>query len=513
MFFRINSMGVSGIDAFPVTVEVDASRGMPGIEIVGLPDAAVRESRDRVRSALRNSGINLPPARILVNLAPAHIRKTGPLYDLPILVGILAAYGKFAFPLHKLVFVGELSLSGECMPVSGVLSMTLRAKKMGYTAIFVPEANIREAAVVDGIRVVPVSNVASLLRQLKTEEPFPDIYTTPFDSIPHEYPVDFSEVKGHVFAKYALEIAAAGGHNVLMIGPPGSGKSMLAKRIPTILPDMTFQEAIETTQIYSVSGDLPSELSLMRTRPFRSPHHTISAAGLSGGGSIPQPGELSLAHNGVLFLDEFPEFSRQSMEVLRQPLEDGVITISRASGRYTYPCNVMMVAAMNPCPCGYRGHPTRKCVCGEGAAVRYLSKISGPMLDRMDLHVEVPVIDFNELTSQRKVDTSAEIRERVTAARERQLARLRSMGIKKPIYNARLTPALMKEVCRLDKAAADFLKLAYERLGLSARGYDRMIKVSRTIADLEGHKDIARSHIAKAIQFRDLDRKFWQLPG
>jgi magnesium chelatase family protein len=285
---------------------------------------------------------------------------------------------------------------------------------------------------------------------------------------------------------------------------------MLAKRIPTILPEMTFREAIETTQIYSVSGGLPKNVSLMKTRPFRSPHHTISAAGLSGGGSIPQPGEVSLAHNGVLFLDEFPEFSRQSMEVLRQPLEDGVITISRASGRFTYPCNIMMVAAMNPCPCGYRGHPTRKCICGDKAAERYISKISGPMLDRMDLHVEVPAIDFNELTSKRKVDTSAEIRERVSAARERQLARLRTMGVDQPIYNAHLTPALSKEICRLDKKALDFLQLAYERIGLSARGYDRVIKVSRTIADLEGHADIASSHIAKAIQFRGLDRKYWR---
>ena len=507
MVVQVKSIGLLGINSFDVTVETDISKGIPAFDIGGLPDASIKESRDRVRSAIKNCGFEFPAKRIVVNLAPADVKKYGSIYDFPILISILLSAGTIQNNIDNYAFIGELSLSGDVRSINGVLPMAIQARQSGIKKFFVPAENASEGAVVEGIDIIPIENIFQAVEYINGNINIsPALPAKPDTSLLPEYSIDFSDVKGQFAAKRALEISACGGHNILLIGSPGSGKSMLAKRMPTILPDMTFNEMIETTKIHSVAGTLPKDSPLVSVRPFRNPHHTVSYAGLSGGGAVPRPCEISLAHNGVLFLDELPEFSKNSMEVLRQPLEDGSITISRVNATLTYPCSIMLIAAMNPCPCGYFGHPTKKCTCTPKMVSSYLSKISGPLLDRIDLHIEVPPVEFKELSSSVKSETSAEIKKRVDHVRRIQNERFTNTGIK---CNARITPALLSEMCPMDDNAKSALQKAFDILGLSGRAYDKILKVSRTIADLDNSEIIRQNHIYEAIQYRSLDRKYW----
>ena len=494
-------MGLQGIGGYEVLLEVYISNGLPAFDVVGLPDAAVREARERVRAAIKNNGYRFPVSRMTVNLAPADKKKAGTLYDLPMFIGILAADGDIDEPGDDCAFIGELSLSGELRPVYGALPMAIAAARCGVKKLFVPADNAAEAAFADGISVYPVKNVDELLRLMRGEVNIEPAAAPALDTLMEHMP-DFSEVKGQENVKRALEIAAAGGHNILIVGPPGAGKSMMAKRLPGILPDMSRGEMIQSTEIYSVAGLTSREHPIVSMRPFRAPHHTVSAAGLSGGGTSPRPGEISLAHNGVLFLDELPEFRSDVLEVLRQPLEDGEVTVSRVAGTVTYPSRFMLVCAMNPCKCGWYGHPSGRCRCTERDVRRYHSKISGSLLDRIDLIVEVPALDYEELSRRSSAERSADIKKRVNAAREIQRRRFGGDGT---MCNAHIGSREMSEICALDAEGEALMHAAFDSMRLSARSYDRILRVARTIADLDGQKNISAEHIAEAIQYRTYD--------
>jgi len=507
MIVKVSSSTVIGIESYPVDVEVDVSSGLPQFSTVGLPDIAVKESKDRIKAAIKNSGYSFPQNHVTVNLAPADIKKAGTGFDLPIAVGILAAQGCIPTEaLHDYLLVGELSLDGTVKGIHGVLSSAFLAGKTTKKGIIVASENASEGAVVEAANIIPVdrlSDVVEFLNSRKEIEPFKINIRDIFEKSLH-YAQDFSDIRGQEQAKRALEVAASGGHNIVMIGPPGSGKTMLAQRLPTILPEMSFEEAIETTKIFSVAGTLENKNTLIGTRPFRAPHHTISDAGLVGGGHIPKPGEISLAHHGVLFLDELPEFRRNVLEALRQPLEDGSVTITRSSVTAKYPAAFMLVAAMNPCPCGYYGDPKRTCRCSPQQIRQYQTRVSGPLMDRIDIHIEVPSVKYRDLAGRSNGESSTDIMKRVDRAREMQKARFNGTDIR---FNARMSDKQIKSNCIIDDESQKLIEMAIERLGLSARAYTKILKVARTIADLDEEKEIRSSHVAEAIQYRNLDRR------